>query len=58
MADANYHTNGGSTWNARGMPMIELEASRNIYVYNNLIISNATKGFFLGSQNCQVLTTS
>ena len=54
MADANYHTNGGSTWNARGMPMIELEASRNIYVYNNLIISNATKGFFLGSQNCQV----
>lgn len=50
----NYWTNGGPTWMVRGMPMIQLEASRNIYVYNNLIISNATKAFFLGSQNCQV----
>ena len=49
-----YWTNGGPTWFARSMVMIQLEACRNIYVYNNLVVSNSSKAFFIGSQNCQV----
>ncbi|HZQ48246.1 MAG TPA: right-handed parallel beta-helix repeat-containing protein, partial [Verrucomicrobiae bacterium] len=44
----NYVTN-------RAMPQIQLEASRNVLVYNNLLVSNSTYSITLpGAQNCQV----